>query len=94
MVEFLNGSDHGMSYDYPTIHMDGLRNITRNLSQEMKSGSQKHDAEMLINHITIIFGIEKYYYTPYTSAYLAFLLGQCTRLKNGANEDKEKTETL
>jgi len=38
---FLNGSDHGMSCDYPTIYMDGLRNITRNLSQEMKSGSQK-----------------------------------------------------
>jgi len=82
LVEFLDGSDHGMSYDYPTIYTDGLRIITRNLSQEMKSGSQKHEAEMLINHVTIIFGLEQFYYTPYTSADLAFLLGQCKRLTN------------
>jgi len=54
LVEFLNESDHGMSYDYSTIYMDGLSKITRKMSQEIKSGSQKHEAEMLINRITII----------------------------------------
>jgi hypothetical protein len=64
LAEFLNGSDHGMSYDYPTMYMDDLRIIRRNLSHKMKSGSQKHEEEMLINHITIIFGLEQFYYTP------------------------------
>jgi hypothetical protein len=59
LAGFWNGSDHRMSYDYPTIFLDSVKKSQKNMSQEVKSGSQKHKAGMLVNHLTTIFGQEQ-----------------------------------